>query len=166
MTNSLERIQARILEIKGQIADLRIAERVILALDDIPAEKAEPALEPKARRKPGPKAKTASASKPAPKATRRERPTASEPAEGRQTLGAVISEVLAQQEALSATDIAERIKATGRDVNNRSVSFALQALKKQGRVKNTGGKWAVPKTRGRRARPSPEVSASETEPAT
>ncbi|MGH6798825.1 MAG: winged-helix domain-containing protein, partial [Roseiarcus sp.] len=87
------------------------------------------------------------------------KPKASEPAEGRQTIGAAIAEVLAQHGALSAAEIAERIKATGRDVNNRTVSFALQALKKRGLAKNTNGMWTAPKQRSRGARPSSEAGA-------
>ncbi|WP_425293992.1 winged-helix domain-containing protein [Methylocella tundrae] len=43
-----------------------------------------------------------------------------------------------QHGALSAAEIAEHVKATGRDINNRTVSFALQALKKRGLAKKHG----------------------------
>ena len=84
---------------------------------------------------------------------------ASEPAEARQTIGAAIAEVLVEHGAPSAAEIAERIKATGRDINNRTVSFALQALKKRGLAKNKDGKWTPPKARARRARPSSAAGA-------
>ncbi|MFA5952959.1 MAG: winged-helix domain-containing protein, partial [Hyphomicrobium sp.] len=76
-------------------------------------------------------------------------------------IGAAIAEVLDQHGALSAAEISERIKATGRDIDNRSVSFALQALKKRGLAKNTDGKWAAPKARGRRGRPMSSGNAAD-----
>jgi hypothetical protein len=122
MDTALESIHAKIAELETRIADLRIAEREILALGKVSAPQARTESEPKQRQKPGPK--------PTDQPKRRGRPKASEPAEGRQTIGAAIAEVLDQHGALSAAEISERIKATGRDIDNRSVSFALQALKK------------------------------------
>ena len=159
MDTSLERIRAKIAELEAKIADLRIAERELLALDQVSAPPTRTASEPKLKQKPGPKAKQ----KPRPKL--RGEPRASEPAEPRQTIGAAISEVLDQHGALSAADIAERIKATGRDINNRTVSFALQALKKRGLAKNKDGKWTPSKTRSRRSQPASEGGAPETEKA-
>jgi len=153
MDTALEHIHAKIAELETKIAGLRIAEREILALDKVPARQARTELEPKQRQKPGPK--------PTAQPKRRGRPKASEPAEGRQTIGAAITEVLDQRGPLSAAEIAEHIKATGRDIDNRSVSFALQTLKKRGLAKNTDGKWAAPKTRGRRGRPSSSGDAHE-----
>jgi ribosomal protein L9 len=155
MDTSLERIHAKIAELETRIADLRIAERELLTLDKGPARQARAASEPKAKAKPK--------QKPGPKAAvqtkRRGKLKATEPAEARQTIGAAIAEVLGAHGALSAADLAERIKATGRDVTNRTVSFALQALKKRGLAKNTNGKWTAPKARSRNARPSPEAAA-------
>ena len=56
-----------------------------------------------------------------------------------QTIGAAIADVLGQHGALSAAEIADHIRATGRDINNRTVSFSLQALKKRGLVKSADG---------------------------
>ena len=163
MDTPLERIHTKIAELETMIANLRIAEREIQALDQVSAPLTRTASEPKLKQKPGPKAKQ----KPEPKATPRPKlkgePKASEPAEARQTIGAAISEVLDQHGALSAADIAERIKATGRDINNRTVSFALQALKKRGLAKNKDGKWTPSKTRSRRSQPASEAGAPETE---
>src|SRR5271166_3853406 len=117
MDTSLERIHAKIAELETRIAGLRIAERELLALDERPARQARAASEPKAKpkQKPGPKA--------AVQTKRGGKLKASEPAEARQTIGAAIAEVLGAHGALSAADLAERIKATGRDVTNRTVSF-------------------------------------------
>lgn len=154
MDTALEHIHAKIAELETRIADLRIAEREILALDKVSAQQARTEFEPTQRQKPGPK--------PTDQPKRRGRPKASELTEGRQTIGAAITEVLDQRGLLSAAEIAEHIKATGRDIDNRSVSFALQTLKKRGLAKNTDGKWAAPKTRGRRAR---SVSSADTQEA-
>jgi hypothetical protein len=130
MDTSLERIRAKIAELEAKIADLRIAEREIQALEKLPARKTRPA--------PGPKPKP--------------EPEASNQAEARQTVGSAIADVLGQQGALSAAEIAEHIRATGRDINNRTVSFSLQALKKRGLAKSADGKWTLRKARSRRAR--------------
>ncbi|VTZ50545.1 conserved hypothetical protein [Methylocella tundrae] len=162
MATALEQIGAKIAELEAKIADLRVAERELLSLEKAAARKTGTASAPKPRQKPRPKA----ALKAEATATRRPKlggEKASEPSATRQTIGAAITEVLGQQGALSATKISAHIKAMGQDVSNRSVSFALQALKKRGLAKNTDGKWAAPKTRGRRARPSPEASGGETE---
>lgn len=154
MDTSLERIHAKVAELETKIADLRIAERELLALDESSARQTKAASKPmpqdKPKQKPGPKATVQ------PKL--RGKPKASEPAEGRQTIGAAIAEVLVEHGALSAAEIAERVKATGRDITNRTVSFALQALKKRGLAKNKDGKW-TPKARARSARPSSEAGA-------
>ena len=155
MDTSLERIHAKVAELETKIADLRIAERELLALDESSARQTKAASKPmpqdKPKQKPGPKATVQ------PKL--RGKPKASEPAEGRQTIGAAIAEVLVEHGALSAAEIAERVKATGRDINNRTVSFALQALKKRGLAKNKDGMWTAPKARARSARPSSEAGA-------
>jgi hypothetical protein len=64
---------------------------------------------------------------------------------------------LGQQGALSAAEIAEHIRATGRDINNRTVSFSLQALKKRGLAKSADGKW----THGYKPLPSRSEAASK-----
>jgi hypothetical protein len=154
MDTAIERIHARIADLEAKIGDLRIAERELLALDKISARQTKTTSEPKAKQKPGPKAGRQPKLK--------GKPEAGESAEPRQTIGAAISAVLAEHGPLSAAEIAEQVKATGRDINNRTVSFALQALKKRGLAKNVDGKWAAPKARGRKAASASTVNADET----
>jgi hypothetical protein len=123
MDTSIERIRAKITELEARIADLRIAERELVALEAAPAPK------PKRRRE----AKGA--------------------AGARQTVGAAIAEVLTQRGALPAGEIAGHIKAAGREVGGRTISYALQAMKKRGLVKIEDGKWMLAKPRSRAARP-------------
>jgi hypothetical protein len=134
MDISLERIRAKIAELEAKIADLRIAEREIRALEKLPSRKTRPG--------PGPKAK------PKPK----RKPEASNQAGARQTIGSAIADVLGRRGTLSAAEIAEHIRATGRDISNRTVSFSLQSLKKRGLAKSADGKWALPKADSRRVR--------------
>jgi hypothetical protein len=157
MDTALEHIHSKIADLEAKIGDLRIAERELQALDKISVRQTKTASEPTAKQKPGPKA--------ARQPKLRGKPQASEPAEARQTIGAAISAVLAEHGRLSAAEIAEQVKATGRDINNRTVSFSLQALKKRGLAKNVDGKWAAPKARGRKAAPASTVSANETQAA-
>ena len=152
MDTAVERIHAKIAELEAKLGDLRIAERELQALDNISARQKRTASESKPRQKPGPKASL--------RPKLRGKPKASEPAEARQTIGAAIAKVLDQHGALSAAEIAERIKATGRDINNRTVSFSLQAVKKRGLVKSSDGKWTL-KARSRRVRPLPGGDAHE-----
>ena len=142
MDTSLERIRAKIDELEAKVADLRIAERALQSLDNLPARKTKVAATPapKARAKVTAKAKATTKAKAAPKAPRAPRS---------QTIGAAIADVLEQHGSVSAAEIAEHIKAAGRDISNRTVSFALQALKKRGLAKNTDGKWSPPKTRSK-----------------
>ena len=63
-----------------------------------------------------------------------------------------IADILGRRGALSAAEIAEHIRATGRDISNRTVSFSLQSLKKRGLAKSADGKWTLRKARSRRAR--------------
>lgn len=154
MDTAIERIHAKIVELEARIADLRITERELRGLDQGPVRQARIVAEPEAmpRQKPGPKpilrSKIKGSRKP------------SEAREGRQTIGAAISEVLEQHGALSAAEIADRINASGRDTNNRAISYSLQALKKRGLVKSVDGKWVL-KTRSRRGRPSTSGDAQE-----
>src|ERR1700681_2820548 len=134
MDTSLERIRAKIIELEAKIADLRIAEREIRALEKLPARKTRPAPEPK------------------PKPKQKRKREASNQGEARQTIGSAIADVLGRRGALSAAEIAEHIRATGRDINNRTVSFSLQSLKKRGLAKSADGKWALPKADSRRGR--------------
>src|SRR5580704_14884910 len=74
MDTSLERIRAKIAELEAKIADLRIAERKIRALEKLPSRKTRPG--------PGPK----------PKPKPKRKPEASNQAEVRQTIGSAIAE--------------------------------------------------------------------------
>src|ERR1700736_138160 len=130
MDTSLERIRAKIAELEAKIADLRIAEREIRALEKLPSRKTRPGPGPKPKRK----------------------PDASNQAEARQTIGSAIADVLGQHGAHSAAQIAEHIRATGRDISNRTVSFSLQSLKKHGLANSADGKWALPRADSRRGR--------------
>ena len=125
MDTSIERIRAKITELEARLADLRIAERELLALKGAPA----------------------------PRPTLKRRRKAKGAAGAGQTVGAAIAEVLTQHGALPAAEIAEYIKAAGREVGSRTTSFTLQAMKKRGLVKIGGGKWTLAKARSIAARP-------------
>ena len=159
MQTSLERIHEKIADLETKISHLRIAERELLALDKVAARqtKLAPSPAPKAKQKPGPKH--------ASRKLQTSTPLADKAAEPRQSVAAAISEVLDQHGALSAAEISERINAAGREVNNRSVSFALQGLKKRGLAKTKDGKWSAGKTRGRRAASPSGVSLVQSEAA-
>jgi ribosomal protein L9 len=137
MATASEQIRTKIAETEAKLADLRIALREFESLEKQPAQNTRAAPAPKVKR--APKAKAA----PKPAAPRK---TRSAPKGGR-TIGADIQAVLEQHGSLSAAEIAEQIKATGRDITNRTVSFALQAQKKKGAAKNTDGKWSLVKGR-------------------
>jgi hypothetical protein len=143
MPTAVEQIRAKIAELEARIGGLRIAERELQALERVSSRPTKKAPPPKAKQKPGPKAKQKSAS-----AKPNGQKAAREQAGSRQTIGGAITEVLVQHGSLAAAEISERIKASGRDINNRTVSFALQALKKRGLAKNTDGKWTAAKGRG------------------
>ena len=123
MAKSLELIRVKIAELEAKLADLRIAERELVA------------LEPELARK----TTTPRVSKPKP----------ASPA--RQTISAAIAEVLNAHGALPAVEIAEYIKAGGREIGKRTISHSLQALKKQGRVRIRGGKWMLLNARSKPA---------------
>ena len=129
MANSLELIRVKIAELEAKLIDLRIAERELVAL--------EPEL---ARR-------TTTLRAPKPKPIRTEK--VASPA--RQTISAAIAEVLNAHGALPAVEIAEYIKAGGREIGKRTISHSLQALKKQGRVRIRGGKWMLLNARSKPA---------------
>jgi hypothetical protein len=143
MPTAVEQIRTKIAELEARIGGLRIAERELQALERVSSRPAKKAPTPKEKQKPGPKAKQKSAA-----VTPNGQSAAREQAGSRQTIGGAITEVLVQHGSLPAAEIAERIKASGRDMNNRTVSFALQALKKRGLAKNTDGTWSAAKGRG------------------
>jgi Ribonuclease R winged-helix domain len=148
MPTAVEQIHTKIAQLEARIGDLRITERELQALDRISARQTKAAAVPKAKQR----AKQKSAPRPRAASGRRQ---------PGQTMGAAITEVLGQHGPIQAAEIAERIKATGRDINNRAISFALQALKKRGLAKNTGGKWTTANGRGRKARSVPGASVAQ-----
>ena len=128
MTNSIDRIRAKIADLEARIADLRIAERELEALDTAPVLRGKPKA--KAKRK-----STAHAVTLAP-----------------QTVGAAITEVLSKNGALPLAELAEQIRSAGREVSGGTLSNTLQTMKKRGAVKSSDGKWTLPKTRTKHTR--------------
>jgi len=126
MDTSLDRIREKIADLESKIANLKIAERELLDLEKASARQAAKPQRPAAK-VPVAKAKTAESA---------DRPP-------QQTIGAAITEVLQQHGALSASAIAEQVVAAGKDINNRAISFALQAMKKRGLVKTANGEWSL-----------------------
>ena len=127
MKTSIDRIRAKIADLEARIADLRIAERELEALDAGPILRTK--LKAKAKRKPA----TRNAS------------------EARQTVGAAITEVLTRTGALPLAELAEQLRTAEREVSSGTLSNTLQTMKKRGAVKSAGGKWMLPKTRARKA---------------
>jgi hypothetical protein len=145
MDTSLELIRSKIEALETQIANLRIAERELHALEKPSSRKAAAAEKPVTRktRKPRtPRSVEADA----------DTETGTSEAPAKMTIGATITEILGEYGALSVGGIADHISTTGRDISNRAISFTLQALKKRGLVKSANGEWSVAKTRGKRAR--------------
>jgi hypothetical protein len=131
--DTLERIRAKIAEVEAKLTDLKTAERELVALEPAPSRAPPPAPPPtparEPRGRPGRKPKAAASGGP------------------RQTIGAAITDALGDQGALSVAEIATRIEATGRAIDKRSISYSLQAMKKQGRVKASDGNWMLAKPR-------------------
>jgi len=121
METSINRIRAKIAELEARIADLRIAERELEALDAAPA----PRRKPKARAKRNPKTNDSS--------------------KAPQTVGAAIAEVLNRNGALSLADLADQMKTAGREVSRGTLSNTIQTMKRRGVVKSVDGKWMLPK---------------------
>jgi Fe2+ or Zn2+ uptake regulation protein len=69
-----------------------------------------------------------------------------------QTVGAAITDVLSHNGALPLAELAEQIRAAGREVSGGTLSNTLQTMKKRGAVTSGDGKWMLPKTRTARAR--------------
>jgi hypothetical protein len=125
---SLTQIRAQIAELETKIANLRIAEREVEA------------LEPASQRRATPKAKVAQ--KPKPESV----------AKTQQTVGDAIIEVLGRNASLPLADIAEEISKAGRDVRIGTVSTTLGRLQSRGIVKSGGGIWKLAKaSRAKRA---------------
>jgi hypothetical protein len=127
METSIDRIRVKIAELEARIADLRIAERELEALDTAPA----PRMKPRAKTK--------------------RKLTTGDALKAPQTVGAVIAEVLSRNGALPLAELAEQMRTAGREVSAGTLSNTLQTMKKRGMVKSGGGKWMLPKVRSRRA---------------
>ncbi len=127
MKTSIEHVRAKITELEARIADLRIAERELEALDAAPVLRGK--LKAKAKRK----SATHNAS------------------EARQAVGAAITEILNWTGALPLAELAEQLRAAEREVSSGTLSNTLQTMKKRGTVKSGGGKWMLPKTRAKSA---------------
>ncbi|WP_395698185.1 winged-helix domain-containing protein [Methylocella sp.] len=147
MDTSLERIRAKIAELESKIEDLRAAERVLAELDATPARRAPRAAAAAAAA--APVAASPAPASPAAPARRRGRRKASAGGGPRQTMADVISEALDEKGPMSASDLSEELKGAGRDITNRMVSFALQAMKKRGLARNVDGKWSSLKPRAK-----------------
>jgi hypothetical protein len=132
MTTSLERLRAKISELEGQLVNLRIAERELTILEDSSPQK------------------TRHASKSASLPARKTAPDVVRAAGLKQTIGATITEILNQHGTLTVPGIAEHVHAAGRDISNRAISFGLQALKRHGLVKSSGGEWTLRQSRRKR----------------
>jgi len=170
METSLERIKVKIGELESQIGDLRIAERELLALDKETSRpaKAAPAVTaapvksapaknaPAVKAKPGPKGKQKAAAP---------QPKAEEPAGKPESVSSAVAQALAEHDPLSVAEIADVITASGRDVNNRAISFTLQALKKRGVAKSVDGKWTTTasKPRAKKGQSAPKTHAEAVE---
>ncbi len=133
MDSPLEQIQAKIAELEGKLVNLKIAERELLALEKTSARNTR-TLQPK------PVKKTSKAN--AAKIQDAVSPEHDADAPHK-TIGAAITEVLQQHGPISAKAIASAIQESGKDINNRAVSFGLQALKRRGLVKSVGGEWSI-----------------------
>jgi len=127
METSIDRIRAKIADLEARIADLRIAERELEALDTTPA----PRMKPKAKTK--------------------RKPTKGDASKAPQTVSAAITDVLSRSGALPLAELAEQIRTAGREVSGGTLSNTLQTMKKRGAVTSGGGKWMLPKTRAKRA---------------
>ena len=142
MNTSLERIRAKIAKLDAQIANARIAEREILVLEKDIGRPKKPTLG-----RP-PKAESKAKSAPKKKAVAAGSAETGQP-EARQSIASAITGVLGVHGSLPAAKIAEQLKASGRDITNRTVSFSLQGLKKRRLVKSANGEWSLLKTRGK-----------------
>ena len=129
MKTSIDRIRAKIADLEARIADLRITERELEALDAEPVLRTK--LKAKAKRKPAPR----------------------NVSEARQTIGAAITEVLNRTGALPLAELAEQLRAAEGEVSGGTLSNTLQTMKKRGAVTSGGGKWMLPKARAKRASP-------------
>jgi hypothetical protein len=141
MDDALEQIRLKITELEAKLSDLHTTERELSALERRELQRAGVASKRSA--KPGPKAK----------------PVVEETSEKRQTVGGAVTEVLTGHDPMTVGEIANAVIASGRPIDNRAISFALQALKKRGLVKGVDGKWTVQKTRANKKAQAVQVEA-------
>ncbi len=99
MKTSIDRIRAKIADLEAKIVDLRIAEHELEALDAAPVLRTK--LKAKAKRK----SATDNAS------------------EARQTIGTAIAEILTRTGALPLAELAEQIRAAGREVSGDAFQY-------------------------------------------
>jgi hypothetical protein len=132
MNTALERVRTKISELEARLADLRIAERELLALELPPRAKPARATPPAhpAETKAG-------------RAATRRQPTAARATPKRQSIAATVIETLSRLGSLPVPEIAKEIKGKGRKISSRSISYALKDLKKRGRVANEGSQWTL-----------------------
>lgn len=142
MNTSLERIRAKIAELDAKASDLRIAERELLALENEleKPKSASVARKPKQR---------ADAEPIVAQMARGDDSAQDAQPEARQSIASAITGVLSANGSMAAAQIAEQLKASGRDITNRTVSFSLQGLKKRRLVKSADGEWTLLKARAK-----------------
>lgn len=132
MNNALEHIRTKISEVEARLADLRITERELLTLEMPPREipdRATPPARP-AESKAGRPAihRKAGATRAAPK---------------RQSIAATVVETLSRLGSVPVPEIAKAMKGKGRKISSRSISYALQDLKKRGLAAKDGSQWSL-----------------------
>jgi len=127
LETSLERIRARIAKLENSLINLRITESEIYALEGAPTKTDKVQAEPPRKRGRKPKVVTSEAAE----------------SGAELSISATIKSLLKQNGPLSVKAMAAHIATAGRDINNRSLSFTLQALKKQGFVRSVAGEWKL-----------------------
>jgi len=135
MDNALTLIQEKISEVEAKLAHLRIAEAELTKLTKAaqgfriaaPTKKSQVTVKGKA-------------------VTEGEETRA-------KSLTSLIRETLAASEGLTVAQLRETlISGPHPGINNRAVSFTLQALKRKGEARNQDNVWSIVKRRGRKAR--------------
>jgi len=122
MDNALSLIQAKIAEVEAKLAHLKVAE----------AELSKLAKSPSKFRVAAP--------------TKKSKVTVATDANNDKPLTQRIRDVLRSSDGMTALQIIELLA-----VENRAVSFALQAMKRRGEAKNKDRVWSIAKRRGRPA---------------
>jgi len=121
METTLDKIRAAIAEHEEKLVELRAAEKVVAAIDK--------PRSPEISEKDSYQDRYPSAS------YSKQQETAQ-----RQTVGALVMSVIAR-EPLNLGTILERVRASGKDVTDQSISSALQILKKKNLVVRKGRMW-------------------------